>query len=121
MAPGMAREWHDLDMRKMGRHDAYIRTTVNISDALLADLKARAAETGRTFREVLEETLRLGLAAGRGGPRKFRVKSHPLGLKPGFHGMSLNQLYDQIEAEDALRPGRSGDESSLKVAEDPAS
>ena len=97
-----------------------MRTTVNINDALLADLRARAAETGSTFREVLEETLRLGLAATT-GRSKFRVHAHPLGLKPGFRGMSLNQLYDQIEAEDSLRKERGGGETSLRVAEDPES
>ncbi len=78
-----------------------MRTSININDALLADLKARSSETGRTFREVLEDALRLGLAAGRGGLPKFRVKPHSLGLKRGFQGVSLNQLYDQIEAEDS--------------------
>jgi hypothetical protein len=95
-----------------------MRTTINISDALLAELKARASERGRTFREILEETLRLGLAAAKGGRSQFRVKSHPLGLKRGFHGVSLNQLYDQIEAEDALSTRGTGNESSLRVAED---
>ena len=90
---------------------------MNISDALLADLKARASESGRTLREVLEETLRLGLAAGRGTSR-FRVKSHPLGLKRGFQGVSLNQLYDQIEAENSPPGGQSGGEPTLRVAED---
>ena len=90
---------------------------MNISDALLADLKARASETGGTFREVLEETLRLGLAAGRSGRLEFRVKAHPLGLKRGYHGVSLNQLYDQMEAEGSLLAGRTS-ESSLRVAED---
>jgi hypothetical protein len=95
-----------------------MRTTINISDALLAELKARVAETGRTFRDVLEETLRLGLAAGKSGASQFRVKSHPLGLKRGFHGVSLNQLYDQIEAEDGLSAGGRDDEPTLRVAED---
>ncbi len=97
-----------------------MRTTVNISDALLAELKARASDTGRTFREVLEETLRLGLAGGTGGTGKsrFRVKPHPLGLKPGFHGVSLNQLYDQLEAEDSSQGGQAGSEPSLRVAEE---
>jgi hypothetical protein len=97
-----------------------MRTTVNINDALLAELKARAADSGRTFREVLEETLRLGLAGGKGsaGKSRFRVRPHPLGLKPGFHGVSLNQLYDQLEAEDSSQGGQAGNEPSLRVAEE---
>lgn len=79
-----------------------MRTTVDISDALLRDLRARAAEGGRPFRDVLEEALALGLAQqAKGRPRRrFRLVPHRLGLKAGFRGMSLNQLYDQIEAEE---------------------
>jgi hypothetical protein len=97
-----------------------MRTTLNISDAILAELKARAADSGRTFREVLEETLQLGLAAGRetGTKTKFRVRPHPLGLKAGFHGVSLNQLYDQLEAEQTAREGPAANDPSLRVADD---
>jgi hypothetical protein len=97
-----------------------MRTTVNINDALLKELKARAAESGTPFRQILEETLRLGLAAGRGGhsPSKFRVKPHPLGLHAGLQGTSLNQLYDQLEAEDLRRLERPGNEQTARVAEE---
>ena len=79
-----------------------MRTTLNINDAILRELRARAKDTGRPIREVVEEALAVGLAHG--SPRRrtkpFKVKPHRLGLKPGFHGVSLNQLYDQVEAED---------------------
>ena len=106
----------------MTHHDVYMRTTISINDALLEELRARAAETGKTFRQVLEETLRLGLGAGRARPQGavFRVRPHPLGLKPGFHGVSLNQLYDQLEAEEGrYRAVHPGSQSSQRVAEDP--
>jgi hypothetical protein len=84
-------------------HDALVRTTINISDALLASLRERAVQTRRPFREVVEESLRLGLSRSDPGAARrkapFRVRPHSLGLKPGFHGVSLNQLYDQLESE----------------------
>jgi len=82
-----------------------MRTTLGINDALLRELRRRAAATGRPFRAVVEETLSLGLAhsAKSKRSRTFRVRSHALGLKPGFRGVSLNQLYDQIEAESTAR------------------
>lgn len=101
-----------------------VRTTININDALLDELKARAAESGKSLRQVLEDTLRLGLGAARvAGPgRRFRVRAHPLGLKAGFHGTSLNQLYDQLEAEDDATRGRPrSTDASSRVAEDPRS
>lgn len=83
-----------------------MRTTIDINDALLRDLRLRAEEKGRPFRQVLQEILALGLARqSKAGARpRFKVKPHKIGLKPGFRGVSLNQLYDQIETEhDAAR------------------
>jgi hypothetical protein len=80
-----------------------MRTTVDINDALLKAIRERAASCERPFREVLEETLKLGLARSpRRKQGRFVVKPHRLGLKPGFRGLSLNQLYDQIEAEEKV-------------------
>lgn len=78
-----------------------MRTTLDINDALLRDLRARAAEKRRPFREVVEETLAMGLAQQSkvSSRPRFKVTPHGLGLKPGFRGVSLNQLYDQMEAE----------------------
>jgi hypothetical protein len=80
-----------------------MRTTLNISDAILAELRSLAAESNRPLREVLEETLQRGLAAT--GNRKKRVKIQPVraGIKPAYQGMSMNQLYDQLEAEERRR------------------
>ena len=82
-----------------------MRTTVNISDVLLSEIRARAESTGRTFRQTLEETIKAGLVQQDRSKRtkRFRVRPHDLQLKAGFRHQSLNQLYDQIEAEDNAR------------------
>ena len=82
-----------------------MRTTITINDALPRELRRRAAAVRRPFREVVETTLACGLAAQSkpSRSRAFRVRPHALGLKPGFRGISLNQLYDQIEAEATAR------------------
>jgi hypothetical protein len=81
-----------------------MRTTLSINDAILQQLRELARKSGKPFRQVVEETLAVGLT--RKGKRKasphFRVRPHSLGLKPGFGGVSLNQLYDQLEAEETL-------------------
>ena len=82
-----------------------MRTTISINDVTLRELREAAASSGRSFREVVERSLEIGLAHLT-KPRsrsKFRVRPHPLGLKAGFQGVSLNQLYDQIESEEGLR------------------
>jgi len=44
-----------------------MRTTVKIDDALLVEAKTRAARSGRTLNEVVEDALREAFAR-RGGP-----------------------------------------------------
>lgn len=80
-----------------------MRTTINISDALLSELRRKAAESRRPFRHVLEETLQRGLAATPESRKPVRVPTYPVGVKSAYRGVSMNQLYDQLEAEDHLR------------------
>jgi hypothetical protein len=35
--------------------------------------------------------------------RRFKVRPHALGVKPGFRNLSSNQIYDQTEAEASLK------------------
>ena len=78
-----------------------MRTPIDINDALLRELRSLALQQGRPFRAVLEEMLQRGLAGT--APRKrrapVRIKPLPLGMRPAVQGMSLNQVYDQLEAE----------------------
>lgn len=94
-----------LDRVMVWHHDAFVRTTLNIADALLKELREQAAATGRPFREVLEETIAAGLAQRRNPAtsRRYRVQPHALHLKPGFRNLSLNQVFDQLEAEEDAR------------------
>jgi hypothetical protein len=85
-----------------------MRTTLSINDALLSEVRRRAGATGRPFRSVLEELIALGLAASKKSARKrqVRIKPRALGLKPAYHNISLNQLFDQLEAERTAAKGR---------------
>jgi hypothetical protein len=78
-----------------------MRTTINISDGLLSELRELARRQRRPFREIVEETIQRGLGAEPASSRKrVRIQTHRVGIKPAYQGLSLNQLYDQIEAED---------------------
>ena len=76
-----------------------VRTTLNISDALLAELRERSTRTGRPLRQVIEDALRRGLSNDNAAPEKVRISPFLVGIKPAYRGMSMNQLYDQLEAE----------------------
>lgn len=81
-----------------------MRTTINISDGILSDLRELARQRRRPFREILEETIQRGLgAAQQPAHKRARIQTHRVGIKPAYRGLSLNQLYDQLEAEDAVK------------------
>lgn len=73
-----------------------MRTTLDISDATLSELRKRAAESNRPLRQMVEETLQLGLAAKPEARQPVRVPTYPVGVKAAYRGLSMNQLYDQV-------------------------
>ena len=80
-----------------------MRTTININDAILSELKDIARQRRRPLREVVDETLKRGLAASIPTGKAVTLPKFDIGIKAAYRGMSLNQLYDQIEAEDCLK------------------
>jgi len=80
-----------------------MRTTVDINDALLRDLRRKAGSEGRPFKQVVEDVLHRGLGRERGLSESVKIPVYDVGLKPAFRSASLNQLYDQLEAEAMAR------------------
>jgi len=76
-----------------------MRTTIDINDALLKELRSIAARDQRPFRAVLEETLQRGLAGSKRRRSPVRIKPLALGLRPAVEVISLNQVYDQLEVD----------------------
>jgi plasmid stability protein len=87
----------------MMHHEVFMRTTLNISDALLEELRVRAHEAGRPMNATIEEVLRRGLAAKTPARKAVQAKTFKVGIKPAYLGLSMNQVYDQLEAEDTLK------------------
>ena len=77
-----------------------MRTTLTLDDDVAAKLKAESRRAGRPFREVVNETLRRGLAQRRGTDLRqpFRVTARDLGyLKPGLSLDNVAELIEQVE------------------------
>ena len=55
------------------------------------------------MRQVTEDALRRGLSSEDAPAKEVRIKPYRVGVKPAYRGMSMNQLYDQLEAESAAR------------------
>ena len=74
-----------------------MRTTLTLDEDSAAKLKAEARRGGRSFRDVVNDTLRRGLMSARrsGAQATFTVKARDLGaLRPG---LSLDNVADLIE------------------------
>ena len=76
-----------------------MRTTLTLDDDVAAKLKAESRRAGRPFREIVNETLRRGLAGRRiTGRQAFRVNARDLGnLKPGSSLDNIAELVEQVE------------------------
>jgi hypothetical protein len=83
-----------------------MRTTLTIEDDLAGLLKRRARELGLPFKDLVNRTLRAGLGEAAKPRRQAAPKTmpHAFGFKPGIDLDKLNQLADELEAEEyALR------------------
>lgn len=56
-----------------------MRTTLTLDDDVAAKLKAAMRRSGRPFKDVVNDTLRRGLAAPKAGRAPFRVQARDLG------------------------------------------
>ena len=77
-----------------------MRTTLTLDDDVATKLKAESRRVGRPFREVVNDTLRRGLATKRvtGQRPPFKIKARDLGdLKPGLSLDNVAELIEQIE------------------------
>lgn len=77
-----------------------MRTTLTLDEDVATKLQAEARRAGRSFCEIVNETLRRGLVSRRAtGPRQeFRITVRDLGnLKPGFALDNVAALIEQVE------------------------
>ena len=82
-----------------------MRTTLTLEPDVARRLEQEIRRTGRGMKAVVNEALRsgLGLSERREKPPRFEVRPHSFGFKPGVDLDRLNQLLDELEAEEAAR------------------
>jgi hypothetical protein len=77
-----------------------MRTTLTLDDDVAAKLKAESRRAGRPFKEIVNETLRSGLASRRITARRqtFKITARDLGdLRPGLSLDNVAELIEQTE------------------------
>jgi hypothetical protein len=95
----VALPWATLDimMPIMYHHD--VRTTLTLDEDVRAKLETEMRKSGQSFKETVNDVLRIGLQArGQAKPAKrFKVRPRDLGLKPGLSYDNIGELLDIIE------------------------
>ena len=83
-----------------------MRTTLTLDDDIADSLKEKARLLSKPFKQVVNEALRRGMSPAIGErPRpEYRITPNRSGLTPGIDPLKLNQLNDQLEAEDFAAP-----------------
>jgi len=82
-----------------------MRTTLTLDQDVAARIQQVVRRSGKTLKDVVNEALRhgLGLTAQPVQPRPFKVRPHTFGFKPGIDPDRLNQLVDELEADEQAR------------------
>ena len=82
-----------------------MRTTLTIDPDVELLLQREMRRTDRSLKAVVNEALRIGLGFRSKPPRaaRYQVEPHAFGFKPGVDVDRLNQLVDELEAEETAR------------------
>ncbi|HKI14218.1 MAG TPA: hypothetical protein VKA12_04270 [Roseiarcus sp.] len=77
-----------------------MRTTLTLDDDVAAKLRAESRRAGRPFKEIVNETLRNGLASRRVAAQRqaFKITARDLGdVRPGLCLDNVAELLEQAE------------------------
>jgi hypothetical protein len=94
-----------LDIMQYEHHDVSMRTTLTLDPDVAARLEREMARSGTGLKAAVNQALRIGLGMTEKPvqPRPFRVEAHHFGFRPGIDRDRLNQLVDELEAEEAAK------------------
>ena len=76
-----------------------MRTTLTLDDDVAAKLRAEVRRSGKPFKAIVNEALRIGLTPGVRQKKlpPFRVKAFPMGLRAGLSYDNIEQLIEFAE------------------------
>lgn len=83
-----------------------MRTTITIDDALLEQLKARAAKEDTTVSRLIEDSVRLAARPRTDGEAAHRFKLVTFGKGGRFTSLDTDRISSLIEQDDVARYGR---------------
>lgn len=80
-----------------------MRTTVTLDADVAAQLKREAKERGQSFKSVLNDAIRAGLASERGQALPYRMPTRRLGLRQGIDLTKALAVAAALEDEEVVR------------------
>ena len=84
-----------------------MRTTLTLDPDVASKARKGAAKLGKSFKEIINLALRIGLEAVlTPTPRPYPPRHVPLGLRQGLSYDNINELLARAEGEDIRDPGR---------------
>ncbi len=85
-----------------------MRATLTLDPDVARRLEMEVRRCGRAFKEIVNEALRVGLGMTDKAvrPKRFVVKPHSFGFRPGVELDRLNQLVDELATEEIGRKAR---------------
>ena len=86
----------------VGHHDVSMRTTLTLDPDVASKAKKGAAKLQKSFKEVINLALRIGLDAvlAPKPAKPYRTKPRPLGLREGLSYDNISELLTRAEGED---------------------
>jgi hypothetical protein len=81
-----------------------MRTTLTIEPDIAQRIRRRMKQKGLSLKRVVNDALRAGMAMDdEMPPVTFSVEPHPCRFKAGIDLDKLNQLADELEAEESVK------------------
>jgi hypothetical protein len=81
-----------------------MRTTLTLELDVAQQIRRRIAPKKCTLKQVVNEALRVGLSSPEKEPKvRYTVEPYPLKFKAGIDPNKLNQLLDDLDAEEFVR------------------
>ncbi len=82
-----------------------MRTTLTLERDVAEGLKKEMRRTGHGLKATINDAIRRGLRMVGKPPRspRFEVQPHAFGVRPGIDLDRMNQLADELEAQEAGR------------------
>jgi hypothetical protein len=85
-----------------------MRTTVTLDPDVAAKLKETARDSGISFKEALNTTVRRGFERSKEKVPPYRVRTQDLGVRPGVNLDKALQLAGELEDAEIIRKMRLG-------------